>query len=158
MQQSLCRWSLAQSFEETAELSLWQRVNLTNRERVWCIDVFVTCYCDNKRDMTWLLVLDCVIKSNSSHNTYHTSQFLSWPPTTTHKTLIAIISCWPTHPNPCQRVESPHNYEEREWYAKLLSFCLVFIYCSCSPQLQLLKSFLWPFRLHYSTSHMTLNI
>ena len=37
-QWSLCRWSIAQSFEATAELGLWQRVNLTNMKEcdVWC--------------------------------------------------------------------------------------------------------------------------
>ena len=32
-QRSLCRWSIAQSFEATAELGLWQRVNLTNMRK-----------------------------------------------------------------------------------------------------------------------------
>ena len=60
-----------------------------------------------------------IIKPNPSHNTYHTSQFLPQPPTTTHEILISITSCWPTHLNPCQRLEFPCNHEEREWYAKL---------------------------------------
>ena len=38
VQRSLSRWSLAQLFEATAELGLWQRVNLTNMKEcdVWC--------------------------------------------------------------------------------------------------------------------------
>ena len=38
MQRFLCRWSIVQSFEATAELGLWQRVNLTNMKEcdIWC--------------------------------------------------------------------------------------------------------------------------
>ena len=52
MQWSLCRRSIAQSFEATAELGLWQRVNLTNMKEcdvcVWlsCVTVtmIMTCF------------------------------------------------------------------------------------------------------------------
>ena len=40
-QRSLCRWSIAQSFEATAELGLWQRVNLTNKKEC---DVWSDCH------------------------------------------------------------------------------------------------------------------
>ena len=50
-QWSLCRQSLAQLFEATAELDLWQRVNLTNMKE--CV---IWCDCDCDCDL--LLVLD----------------------------------------------------------------------------------------------------
>ena len=53
VQRSLCRWSIAQSFEATAELGLWQRVNLTNKKEcdVWCD-------CDRDCDLTFWTWLD----------------------------------------------------------------------------------------------------
>ena len=56
---SLCRQSLAQLFEATAELGLWQRVNLTNMKK----SVMYGCDChvllrDNKRDLTFWTWLD----------------------------------------------------------------------------------------------------
>ena len=76
-QRSLCRWSIAQSFEATAELGLWQRVNLTNMKEcdVWC-DCHVWLWL-----WSWLDFLDLtwhVLSSRLSRTSLDLNMNLGW--------------------------------------------------------------------------------